>query len=521
MEKHFLKRLTKLVGAGLFGLALTGCASLKAPPDAARAPVSTLPPSEGSAQAIATASVASAAATTAAAVSVTVPASAPRQETEVRLKTDPVVGLQPQVDLWERIRRGFGMPDLDNALVRSRERWYASRPDYLLRMTERSRPYLFHIVQEIERRGMPTELALLPFIESAFNPQAVSSAKAAGMWQFMPATGKYFDLKQNLFRDDRRDVLESTRAALDYLQKLYDMFDDWHLALAAYNWGEGSVGRALARNKAQGLPLSYSHLRMPNETRDYVPKLQAVKNIVAQPQLFGAVLPDIHNHPYFRSVPIERDIDVALAARLAEVSLEDFKALNPSMSRPVILAAGTPQILLPWDNADVFMRNLKSHEGLRLSTWTAWVAPRTMKVEEAARAVGMEHEPLRTANGIPRGMLVKAGSTLVVHRRGSLDADVSEHLADHAQLALAPEIVLRRIRITARQGDTLSSLAARHGVSAANLASWNRLGPNSSLRKGQVLEVLLPSQARKANAPRKPAVARPAARKAAPPRKTR
>lgn len=166
MEKHFLKRLTKLVGAGLFGLALTGCASLTAPPDAARAPVSTLPPSAGPAQAIATASVASAAATTAAAVPVTEPASAPRQETEIRLKTDPVVGLQPQVDLWERIRRGFGMPDLDNALVRSRERWYASRPDYLLRMTERSRPYLFHIVQEIERRGMPTELALLPFIES-------------------------------------------------------------------------------------------------------------------------------------------------------------------------------------------------------------------------------------------------------------------------------------------------------------------------------------------------------------------
>ena len=169
------------------------------------------------------------------------------EERPVALKPHAILGLQEQIDIWERIRRGFAMPDLNNPLVRNREQWYASRPDYMLRMTERSRPYLFHIVEELERRKMPTELALLPFIESAFNPQAVSSAKAAGMWQFMPATGKYFDLKQNLFRDERRDVLESTRAALDYLQKLYTLFGDWHLALAAYNWGEGSVGRALAR----------------------------------------------------------------------------------------------------------------------------------------------------------------------------------------------------------------------------------------------------------------------------------
>jgi len=156
----------------------------------------------------------------------------------VQFKRQGNLGLQPPSDIWERIRRGFAMPDLEGELVRDREQWYTARPDYLLRMTERSRRYIYYIVDELERRNMPTELALLPFIESAFNPEAVSSAKAAGMWQFMPATGKYFDLKQNMFRDERRDVLESTRAALDYLQKLYDMFDDWHLALAAYNWGK-------------------------------------------------------------------------------------------------------------------------------------------------------------------------------------------------------------------------------------------------------------------------------------------
>ena len=403
------------------------------------------------------------------------------------------LGLQPPVDIWERIRRGFAMPDLESDLVRDREQWYAARPDYLLRMTERSRRYIYHIVEELERRNMPTELALLPFIESAFNPEAVSSAKAAGMWQFMPATGKYFELKQNLFRDERRDVLESTRAALDYLQKLYGMFGDWHLALAAYNWGEGSVSRALARNKARGLPLSYTDLQMPNETRYYVPKLQAVKNIVAQPQLFNVQLPLVHNHPFFKSVSIERDIDVSTAAQLAEVKLEDFKALNPQMNRPVILAAGTPQILLPWDNAAIFERNLQLQAHRQLATWTAWTTPRTMKVDEAAQQVGMPAPLLRSVNNIPNGMLLKAGSTLLVHRKGALDNDVTEHTADNARLSLAPEVVLRRISITARKGDTLASLGARHGVTAANLASWNRLPTVATLKPGQQLVMLVPS----------------------------
>ena len=186
-----------------------------------------------------------------------------------------------RVDLWDRVRRGFSMPDLDNELVRENERWYASRPDYVARMTERGSRYLFYIVEELDKRGMPTELALLPFIESAYNPQAMSVARASGMWQFVPSTGRNFELKQNVFRDDRRDVLASTRAALDYLQKLYAMFGDWQLALAAYNWGEGSVQRAIARNQRAGLPTDYASLRMPAETKGYVPKLQAVKNIVA------------------------------------------------------------------------------------------------------------------------------------------------------------------------------------------------------------------------------------------------
>lgn len=350
-----------------------------------------------------------------------------------------VAALEPPADLWERIRRGYAMPNLSSSLVHDRELWYSARPDYILRMTERSRKYLFHIVEELERRHMPSELALLPFVESAFNPQAVSSAKAAGMWQFIPSTGKHFELKQNAFRDDRRDVLASTRAALDYLQKLHKMFGDWHLALAAYNWGEGSVGRAIAKNQRAGVGTAYTDITMPMETRFYVPKLQAIKNIVSDPGAFKSRLPHIENHPYFQSVDIKHDIDVALAAKLAEVPLADFKALNPSVNRPVILAAGTPQILLPWDNAAIFQSNLEAYSGGRLASWTVWLAPTTMKPTDAAKRVGMSELALRTINNIPPRVVIKAGSSLLVPRSPHLATDVALNLADNGQLSLSAE----------------------------------------------------------------------------------
>jgi len=407
-----------------------------------------------------------------------------------------VAQLTPPADLWERMRLGFGMPDLESDIVADREQWYSARPDYILNMTERSRKYLFYIVEELERRNMPTELALLPFVESAFNPQAVSSAKAAGMWQFMPATGKTFSLKQNAFRDDRRDVLASTRAALDYLQKLHDMFGDWQLALAAYNWGEGSVGRSIAKNQRAGLGLSYSDLRMPNETRYYVPKLQALKNIISNPQAFNSSLPLIENHPYFQSVDITRDIDVALAAKLAEVSEEDFKSLNPSASRPVILAAGTPQILLPWDNAATFASNLEAYGNARLASWTVWLAPSTMKPADAAKRVGMSEDELRRVNNIPPRMLIKAGSSLLVPRGAELNTDVTLHLADNGQLSLSPDIVLKRSVLKAGKKDTVASVAQRFHVSPDSVAQWNKLGASAAFKPGQQIVLMLPNQVR-------------------------
>ncbi len=414
---------------------------------------------------------------------------------DVRLDLDSRTA---RIDLWERVRHGFGVGTLDNELVRDNERWYASRPDYVARMTDRGSRYLFHIVEELERRHMPTELALLPFIESAYNPQAMSTARASGMWQFVPATGRDYLLKQNIFRDDRRDVLASTRAALDYLQRLYNMFGDWQLALAAYNWGEGNVQRAIAKNRRAGLPYDYSSLRMPAETQSYVPKLQAVKNIVEHPENFGLTLPPLWNHPYFLAVPIEHDIDVAVAAKLSNMSIEEFQYLNPQMNKPVILAAATQQVLLPYDNANQFVKALPRHRG-PLASWTAWVAPKTMRTADAARLVGMSDEHLREVNRIPARMLVKVGSTLVVLRSDAHGADVSQHVADNATMSLAPDAPpLRKSSLKAGRRDSVASVAKRYGVSTAQVAQWNHVSATSGFRPGQTVVVFTAARSARA-----------------------
>ena len=411
------------------------------------------------------------------------------------LRGGQVAALEAPADLWERVRRGFAMPDLQGELVERHEQWYTTRPDYIERMVDRSRLYIFHIVEELELRGMPTELALLPYIESAFNPQAVSSAKAAGMWQFMPGTGRDFQLTQNMLRDDRRNVLGSTRAALDYLQKLHDMFGDWHLALAAYNWGQGNVKRAIERNQAAGLPTGYNDINMPAETRNYVPKLQAVKNIIANPQRMGAVLPLIENHPFFDTVDITQDIDVDVAARLAEVRVEDFKALNPSQRKPVIFAAGTPQILLPWNNADTFKQNLAKAAPGSLASWTAWVATETLPSRAVASRFGMDEDDFREMNNIPRGMVIKSGSTVVVRRSNGAAQAVASHVVNNAQLAYTPEIVLRRTSVRARKGDSIASVAARYDLPAATVAGWNHTNARAGLKRGQAVVLYLPVRA--------------------------
>lgn len=488
MTLHPPSRLLGLAGLAA-ALLLSACASTPAPVDGAA-------PAQVEAPAPAPVAVPTPAVSQAASVRVVDNAVAAANLLEDSLNPGAKIDLQApeaQADLWARLRAGFAMPELDDDWVRKAEAWYAARPDYVERMSTRGSRYLFHIVGEVEKRGMPAELALLPFIESAFVTDAVSRTKATGMWQFMPATGRDFDLKQNIFRDDRRDVLASTRAALDYLARLYKQFGDWHLALAAYNWGQGNVAKAIARNEKAGLPTDYASLRMPDETRYYVPKLQAVKNIVMAPERFALTLPAVANHPYFLSVRIERDIDVDLAARLAGLSLETFKQFNPQLNKPVILAAATPQVLLPYDQAGSFATNLEQHLRLHpgpLASWTAWVVPRTMKPADAARHAGMSEATLREINRIPPKMLVKAGSTLLVPRSLHQTDDVSERLADSASLSLAPDVPpLRRLALKAGKADSVASIAARYHVKAEQVAAWNKVGHGARFRPGQTVVV--------------------------------
>jgi membrane-bound lytic murein transglycosylase D len=394
-------------------------------------------------------------------------------------------------DLWARIRRGFQIPDLQGDLVDMQASWYAQRPDYVARMTERSQKYLYYIVEELESRHMPTELALLPFIESAYNPQALSVAKAAGMWQFVPDTGRTYNLKQNMWQDERRDVLASTSAALDYLSKLHDMFGDWYLALAAYNWGEGNVQRAIARNQAAGLPTDYQSLRMPNETRNYVPKLQAVKNIVMNPQVYGLTLPSIPNHPYFVSVTTSRDIDVAVAAKLANMSLDEFLSLNPSFRKPVILGATQSQILLPFDNASAFEHGLKSYDG-QLSSWTTYTVTERTRPAALAEQLGVDPQTLMSVNKIPAGMRLKPGSTLLVPRGDDDDEDISADVAEGAVLAVEPDVPdTRKMLIRVRRKQSMAAIAGRYQVSVAQLKAWNKTR-RDTVMAGQVIVLHVP-----------------------------
>ncbi len=404
-----------------------------------------------------------------------------------------------QFDLWERIRKGFAIPDLNNPLVSNHTTWYSSRPEYIQRTTTRASRYLFHVVQELEKRQMPMELALLPFIESAFNPQAYSSAKAAGMWQFIPSTGRDYNLKQNAFRDERRDVLASTSAALTYLQKLHNQFGDWQLALAAYNWGEGSVARAIAKAEARGLPTDYNSLSafMPNETRNYYPKLQAVKNIIAAPAQYNIKLPVVENEPYFVSIKKTRDIDVKLAAQLAELPMEEFKALNPQFNRPVITGGEKTQILLPQINAEKFKENM-SKWTKALSTWTAHkVTAARERIETIAAKFKTTPEVIREANAIPPNMHPTAGSTVLVPKPpAAADKDIGVEVADNAMLAVAPDEPPRK-KITVKVGkrDTMASISARYKVTAEEVRKWNDLkGDKLSAGQSLKLEVKAPKK---------------------------
>lgn len=410
----------------------------------------------------------------------------------VDMAVDPSAQPIPN-SVWDRIRAGFAIPNLDSAAV---DRWterYSKDPAYLLRMANRASQYLYNIVEEVEARNMPMELALLPFVESAFQPEALSRAKAAGLWQFMPATGKDYELEQNLWRDDRRDVLESTRAALDYFEYLHGLFGDWQLTLAAYNWGEGSVQRAISRAKRRKQPTDYAHLRMPRETANYVPKLEAIKRIVSDPAKYGIELPDVGNEPYFVQVTKPRDIDVKTAAELAGMPLDEFRRLNPSYKLPVIVASHNNVMLLPADRVDFFLDNLASwmDSGQPLSRWSTYKLKQGESLALVAARAGMTEDYLREVNGIPKGRRVLPNSTLLILAEGDDQIDISAEEAD-AKLRLSPLTTWRRVTYRVRSGDTISGIARRWHITSRSIITANRLR-SDRLRIGQRLILTVPN----------------------------
>ena len=411
---------------------------------------------------------------------------------------------RPADDLWERIRSGFAMADLESPLVAVRERWYASQPEYLKRMVERSKLYLYYIVEEVEKRGMPTEIALLPMVESAFNPMAYSRSHASGLWQFIPSTGKTFKLSQNWWADSRRDVVASTSAALDYLQALYEVHGDWHLALASYNYGENGVARAIERNRAKGLPTDYLSLKMPPETRGYVPKLQALKNIISNPEAFGASFEPIPNEPYFVTVPTPSAIDIRLAATFAEMSVDELIALNPALNRPMISGPHTQTLVLPADRVDAFQRNLDAYDQ-PLTSWQPYTMKGGDSLDRLAAKHGIALSKLKLANGITSRTKVGPGFQLLLPLKGSgvgaqpLPAVFRPPVQSATRRGAMVHIV--------KKGETLYGISRRYRVSTDSLLRWNHVGV---LTTGQRLIIYrAPAKARKPVNPVKISAAQP------------
>ncbi|HSI44172.1 MAG TPA: LysM peptidoglycan-binding domain-containing protein [Methylotenera sp.] len=420
-------------------------------------------------------------------------------------------------DLWQRIKDGYAMPDSTSELIAKHENWYSSRPDYMKRMVERSQKYLFHIVEEVEKRGMPTEIALLPMIESAYNPQANSVSKASGIWQFIPSTGKNFGLKQNWWVDNRRNVTAATDAALTYLQKLHAMFGAWDLALAAYNAGEGTVSRAIERNRRLGLPTDYESLNLPAETRNYVPKLQAIKNLMTNPENYGLQIQTIANSAYFTRVSAPAQIDARLAAKLAEISYEEFTALNPGFNRPVIASVGDKhELLLPISAAQTFKDNLAGYNK-PLVSWQTYFAKRGERMDSIAKKFGIPVAQLRDVNDLSDNKKIKTSKTILVpngHQTNFVptqDSAVAQN-AD-AKLQVNDTVSAPAIDITSvgnnsnddavtsksnrshivKKGENIQTIAKRYGISVKQLVTTNSL-KNTRVKVGQSLSIENSSQ---------------------------
>lgn len=394
-----------------------------------------------------------------------------------------VVSLGEQ-DLFERIRMGFSLDDsIENSAIDREEAAFANKPDFLDRTFRRGEPYLYYIVSELEARQMPLELALLPVVESAFNPVALSKSNAAGLWQFIPSTGLRFGLKQNTYYDGRRDIVESTRAALDYLQYLNNEFDgDWLLAIAAYNTGEANIARAMKRNESKGLPTDFFGLDLAKETEAYVPKLLAMRRIVADPASHGLEFGTLQNEPYFVKVDVGGQIDLAVAASLAEMSQEDFLAINPGFKRRYTDPNGPHQLLIPVASEETFLQKLAALPSNQRIPVVSYRVRSGDTITKIAQRYGMTVTELRSLNNL-KTQSVKPGQELLLHSSSKTSA-----IAATQSHSTNSTTTTNSKTYTVVKGDTLWSIAKRYDIDPTVLASTNNLKKNA-IQVGQKLKI--------------------------------
>ncbi len=386
-------------------------------------------------------------------------------------------------NLLERIRNGFSLALPTNSkAIRKIETPYTRKPETLNRIIENSERYLYYIVEEIERRGMPMEIALIPVIESSYNPLIKSNNSSTGLWQFIPETGKILGLEQNVWHDDRRDIVASTQAALDYLQYLHKRFDNWKLAIAAYNIGEGAVGKVLSRSAHKGRSRNFDDLNLPTEAKHYVYKLLAIKDIIANSEKYGVRLRQVPNRPYFEKVKLHESIDISLITHLANISEVEFTALNPAYNRYVIKTHNEPRtLLLPKNKKEIFVRNLETYQDPRVS-WQIYHVKKDDSISEIAARHNTTVKQLKTINGIARNKNLTLGQKILVPQ--AIAEDVAANNADKNKWQLQNYYASVHI---VKKGDTLYDIAKRYGTTVKKIKRWNSNDDNLSV--GQKLVI--------------------------------
>lgn len=402
-------------------------------------------------------------------------------------------------DLWDRLRQGFALDDYEDPRIDAQLAYYVRHPDYLSRVAKRAEPYLFHIVEELERREMPLELALLPIVESAFDPYAYSHGRAAGLWQFIPGTARMYGLNEDWWHDERRDLKASTRAALDFLSDLSAAFDgDWLLALAGYNAGPGNVRRAISRNERRGMPLDFFALPLPRETRAYVPKLLALKRMLSDPAAFDVQLPSIANEPHFEVVAVGGQIDLALAAELAGMDSRDLYLLNPALNRWATHPQGPHRLLVPRQHAERLQQGIAAMDPGDRIAWHRHQIRSGESLSTIARQHGTDVATLRSVNQLS-GTVIRAGDALLIPKPGATPSayPLSQGQRASARAAhYANASDRREMKYRVRRGDSFWSIALAHGVSVAEVTRWNGMAPGDPLSIGRELLLWLPQQQR-------------------------